>query len=86
LDGGIADEFAFRVGHGFGEAVGALAHVGLSLGEAFFAHGLRFRLFRFALIAASSLIDSANWACSLATRRGWWIHCPADGLGHLSHW
>lgn len=70
LDGGVADEFAFRKGHGFGKADGALAHGGLSLGESFFAHGLKFRLFRLVRIAASGFAASANWACSSATRRG----------------
>ena len=60
LNGGIADEFTFRLSDSFGEAGGTLAHVGLSLGESFFAHELKFRLLRFARIAASSFADSAR--------------------------
>lgn len=60
LDGGIADEFAFRLSNGFGEARGARAHVGLSLGESFFAHGLKFSDFKPPRIAVSCFAESAN--------------------------
>ena len=52
LDGGVSDEFAFGLGHGFGKAGRARAHVGLPLGKSFFAHVLKFRLFRLASIEA----------------------------------
>ncbi len=54
LDGGVADEVAFRLGHGFREAGGDLSHVGLSLGESLFVHGWMFSGFRLVCIATEA--------------------------------
>ena len=46
-------EVAFRLGDGFGEAGGALAHIVLSLDESFFAHRMKFNRIKVARIAIS---------------------------------
>ena len=42
LHGGVADEFAFWLGDGFGESGRTFLHIGLPLAESFFAHGFCF--------------------------------------------
>jgi len=39
LNGRVANDFAFRLGSGFGEAGCAFSHIGLPFDESFFAHG-----------------------------------------------
>ncbi len=70
LDGGVANEFAFRLSRRFSETGCAFTYVGLALGESFFPHGRQYSGFRLARIGVSGLADSVNGDSNSTTSFG----------------
>ena len=69
LHGGVADQFAFRLCHRFGQASGGLFDFRLAFGKSLFAHRLLFSMAGFRRIAFSNRADSASCSSRFAVRR-----------------